>query len=106
MSLFFIQLANEFKKLFARKRTHIGFLIFLLVECAFLFMLSRPGPQGHFRHLIEQNGYGFEQYFSGLTIAVLILSWTVILLGVCPSGGHRRRARREEVIPTTRPISP
>jgi ABC-2 type transport system permease protein len=81
MSLFLYQLGNELKKLFARKRTYIGFGAFLLVEILILFLLNLPKPRASFRRLIEQNGYAFEQYFSGLTLALLMLMWTTFLLG-------------------------
>ena len=56
MTAFFFQLRGELVKLFARKRTHIGFAAFLLVELAILFLLNLPKPKAQFRHLIEQNG--------------------------------------------------
>lgn len=79
--LFLFQLQSELIKLFARKRTYIGFGAFLLVEGLVLFMVNLPGPRNHFRRMIEQNGYGFDQYFSGLTIALLMVMWTTFLIG-------------------------
>jgi ABC-2 type transport system permease protein len=61
MSLFLFQLYNELKKLFARKRSYIGFGAFFTMECVVLFLFNRPGPRAHFKHVIEQNGYGFNQ---------------------------------------------
>lgn len=81
MNLFLFQLGGEFKKLFARKRTYVGFGAFLLMEVLVLFLLNRPQPMAHMRRLIEQNGYGFEQYFSGITLALMILMWMGMLLG-------------------------
>ena len=81
MSLFFFQLRNELKKLFARKRTYLGFGAFLLLEIVILFMLNRPKPREGFRHMIEQSGYGFEHYFSGLTLGFQMLTWTTFLIG-------------------------
>ncbi len=81
MTLYFLQLRGELAKLFARKRTYIGFGAFLAVEALVLFMLQLPKPRGHFRRLIEESGYVFEQYFSGLTLGLLILMWTTFLLG-------------------------
>ncbi len=81
MSLFFFQLRNELRKLFARKRTYIGFGAFLLMEGVILFMINLPKPRAHFQHMIEQNGYTFEQYFSGLTLGLLMVMWTSLLLG-------------------------
>jgi ABC-2 type transport system permease protein len=81
MNLFFLQLRNELKKLFARKRTYIGFGAFLLVELFILFQLNRPRPRASFQRFIEENGYGFDQYFSGLTLGLAMLTWTSFLLG-------------------------
>ena len=81
MRLFFLQLRGELKKLFARKRTYIGFGAFLLVEMALLFLLNLPKPKRNFRNLIESHGYIFERYFSGLTLGLLVLMWTMFLLG-------------------------
>ncbi len=80
-SLLFLQFWHELTKLFARKRTHLGFAAFLFVEAGVLFLLNRPGPKKAFRYLIEQNGYAFESYFSGLTLGLMMVGWTVVLLG-------------------------
>jgi len=81
MSLFFLQMRNELHKLFARKRTYLGFTAFVAVEVLLLFLLNLPKPKAGFRKLIEQNGYGFDQYFSGATLGLLMLMWTTFLLG-------------------------
>lgn len=81
MPLFLTQLRFELLKMFARKRTYIGFGAFLLMEVFVLFLLNLPKPKASFRHIIEQNGYGFDEYYSGLTLAMLILLWTTTLLG-------------------------
>jgi ABC-2 type transport system permease protein len=81
MTLLFLQFRNELYKLFARKRTYLGFAAFLTVEVLILFLLNLPKPKAGFRRLIEQNGYGFDQYFSGSTLGLLILMWTTFLLG-------------------------
>ncbi|MGA3171610.1 MAG: ABC transporter permease [Chthoniobacteraceae bacterium] len=79
--MFFTQLRFELLKMFARKRTYIGFGAFLLMETFVLFLLNLPKPKAHMRHIIEQNGYGFDDYYSGLTLAIMILMWTTTLLG-------------------------
>ncbi|MEA3206947.1 MAG: type transport system permease protein [Chthoniobacter sp.] len=81
MSLFLPQLRGELRKLFARKRTYIGFGAFLVVEIIVLVLFQLPKVQRSYRHMIEQAGYGFEEYFSGLTLAFLILTSTIFLLG-------------------------
>ncbi|HEX4083349.1 MAG TPA: ABC transporter permease [Chthoniobacteraceae bacterium] len=79
--LFLTQFRFELLKMFARKRTYIGFAAFLVMEIFVLFMLSLPKPQAHMRHLIEQNGYAFGDYYSGTTVAMMMLLWTTTLLG-------------------------
>jgi ABC-2 type transport system permease protein len=79
--LFLTQLRFELLKMFSRKRTYIGFAAFLFMEGIIMFFLSLPKPKAHLRHLIEQNGYGFDDYYSGTTLAMLILLWTTTLLG-------------------------
>ena len=81
MPLFLTQLRFELLKMFSRKRTYIGFGSFLLMEVVILFLLNLTRPKASFRHLIEQNGYGFDQYYSGATLAMLIVFWTTTLLG-------------------------
>ena len=81
MSLFFLQFWHELVKLFARKRTYIGFGVFLFTEAAVIFGVTRRWPQEQFRKMIERNGYGFDQYFSGLTLGLQMVMWTVFILG-------------------------
>jgi ABC-2 type transport system permease protein len=79
--LFLTQLRFELLKMFSRKRTYIGFAAFLAMEGVILFFLSLPKPKAHMRHIIEQNGYGFDDYYSGATLAMMVLLWTTTLLG-------------------------
>jgi ABC-2 type transport system permease protein len=81
MPLFLTQLHFELMKMFARKRTYIGFGAFLVLEMLILFLLNLPKPKFTFRHLIEQNGFGFDDYYSGTTLGLLIVLWTTTLLG-------------------------
>lgn len=80
MNLFLHQLAGEMRKLFARKRTFIGFGAFLAFEMVILFLLRLPRVQATLRRVIENAGYDPAQYFSGLTLGFLIVVWTVFLL--------------------------
>jgi ABC-2 type transport system permease protein len=81
MSLFVTQLRGELWKLFARKRTYIGFAAFLALELVILFIFQLPKVQRSWRGLLEKAGFGFEEYFSGLTLAFQIVLWTSFLLG-------------------------
>ncbi|MBE7211253.1 MAG: ABC transporter permease [Gluconacetobacter diazotrophicus] len=80
-ALFFLQFRHELTKMFARKRTYIGFGAFLALETLVLIGLNRPGPRRAFQHMIESNGFGFDRYFSGLTLGFMMLYWTALLLG-------------------------
>jgi len=79
--MFSRQLRAELRKMFARKRTYIGFGAFLAVELLVLALFQIPRVQGSYRSLLEQAGYGFRDYFSGLTLAFIILVSTIFLLG-------------------------
>jgi ABC-2 type transport system permease protein len=81
MTLFFPQLRAELLKLFARKRTYIGFGAFVIIELLILGLLELPKVKRAFQMFIEGNGYEFRQYYSGLTLAFIILSATILILG-------------------------
>lgn len=81
MSLFFRQLGGELWKLFARKRTYIGFGAFLALEVVILIIFQLPKVQRSWRQIIERAGFGFDDYFSGITLAFQIVFWTTFLLG-------------------------
>ena len=81
MSLFLLQLRGELWKLFARKRTYLGFGVFLGVETLILILWQLPRGQRWMERMIEQSGGVFQTYFSGLTVAMIMLTMTVFLLG-------------------------
>ncbi len=81
MNIFALQLFGEFQKLFARKRTYIGFGVFLVVEIVVLFLLRLPRVQRGMTRLLEGAGYVAESYLSGITLGLMILLSTVFLLG-------------------------
>jgi ABC-2 type transport system permease protein len=78
MSLFFLQLRGELWKLFARKRTYLGFAVFLALEILILILFQLPKVQHAWQHIIEGAGYGFSEYFS---LAFQVVLWTTSLLG-------------------------
>ncbi len=79
--MFLQQFSGELLKLFARRRTYIGFGAFLGVEALILFLLNLDRVRRALARLIEDTGYPAEEYLSGLTLAFLILLWSVFLLG-------------------------
>ena len=81
LMLFLQQFSGELLKLFARKRTYIGFGAFLGVELLMLFLLNLERVRKGIARVIEEAGYPAEAYLSGLTLAFLVLLSSVFLLG-------------------------
>ena len=79
MTLLF-QLRGELWKLFARKRTYMGFLVFLALEGIILTLFQVKGAEG-FKRIITQRGEAFETYYSALTLGFIILQISIFLLG-------------------------
>lgn len=80
MSLFFLQLRGELRKLFARKRTFIGFGAFLGFELVVFFLFRLDKVRNWVAHLVEKSGYDPAAYLSGLTFGLLIVVLAVLLL--------------------------
>ncbi len=81
MILFFRQWQGELLKLFARRRTYIGFGAFLALEIVILIIFRLKGVERIFERMISRQGQAFEQYYSALTLAQIILGFSVVLLG-------------------------
>ncbi len=75
------QFGYELLKLFARPRTYIGFGLFLFFEFLLLFLLQLPRAREAYRELLANNGYLFAEYFTGPTMAVVIITTSVFFLG-------------------------
>ena len=81
MRLFLRQFSAELLKLFARKRTWIGFGAFLVLELLVLMLSQTDRAKRGFRTFLESQGALFEEYSGGLTLAFNIMALTVALLG-------------------------
>ncbi len=81
MILFFRQWQGELLKLFARQRTYIGFGAFLLLEIVLLIVFRLQGVEKIFERMISRQGQSFAHYYSALTLAQIILGFSVVLLG-------------------------
>jgi ABC-2 type transport system permease protein len=81
MSTFLRQLYFELLKLFARKRTYLGFAAFVVIELLILMGLHTPHAHQMFLRAMRPNGLDFSHYFSGLTLAYVMMSYTVFILG-------------------------
>ncbi|MEA3210680.1 MAG: type transport system permease protein [Chthoniobacter sp.] len=81
MSLSFLQFAGELRKLFTRRRTWLGFAAFVIVELLMAMFIEFESVKEVLRVVITGQGRSFEQYFSGLTVAFLIMDTTVLFGG-------------------------
>lgn len=78
--MFFLQLRGELWKLFGKRRTYIGFGMFLVAQNAMLLAFRFTHWQRQAEQLLAGNGYLAEQFISALTVAVLMLIPQVALL--------------------------
>ena len=64
-TMFYLQLRNELWKLFAKKRTYIGFLMFLLAQNVIILVFRfTNGPRVSMMRTLEGNGYLAQEFIS------------------------------------------
>jgi ABC-2 type transport system permease protein len=80
MAMFYHHLRNELWKLFGKKRTYIGFGMFLVAQNAMLVTFRFTHWQTRMEALLEGNGYLAQEYVSALTVAVIMLIPQILLL--------------------------
>lgn len=78
--MFFLQLRSELAKLFGKKRTYIGFGVFLLAQNLMLLAFRFSNWQKGTAKLLESNGYIATEFISALTVAVVMLIPQILLL--------------------------
>src|ERR1043166_3173309 len=79
--MFLLQLRNELWKLFAKKRTYIGFGMFLLAQNAMLLGFHYgKGWRTFYERTLAGNGYLVADYISALTVALIMLIPQILLL--------------------------
>ncbi len=71
--MFYLQLRNELWKLFGKKRTYIGFGMFLLAQLIITLVFRFSNASRSMVRQLENNGYPADQFISGLTIATIML---------------------------------
>jgi ABC-2 type transport system permease protein len=81
MTALLMQFRAELWKLFARKRTYMGFVAFLALEGLLLGLSYLKGVETFWRNIISRQGEAFEYYFSALTIGRFVVGITVALVG-------------------------
>ena len=74
-------LYHELFKLFARRRTYIGFGAFLVLQGLILALLQHPKAKGQIGDLLEANGYAFAEHYMGLTLAIVVIAFSFTFLG-------------------------
>lgn len=80
MNLFFRQWGGELLKLFARRRTYIGFAAFVALELVLLLLFRLQGMERFFGK-VSGKGAEFHHYQSALTLAMIVLGLSVLILG-------------------------
>src|SRR5579871_4000041 len=98
--MFFHQLKGELWKLFGKKRTYIGFSMFVLAQLLIILLL-RYFPPAHrsLMNNIRRTGFPVEGYISMLTVASLLLmvmAYTLLPLYVALIGGDLVSKEAEE----------
>src|SRR2546422_849580 len=71
--MFYHQLRNELWKLFGKKRTYIGFAMFLLAQNIVTLVFKFTRASRPLERMLEGNGHLADQYISTLTIAAIML---------------------------------
>jgi ABC-2 type transport system permease protein len=79
--MFLIQLGGELRKLFTRRRTYVGYAVFLLFELILLFTFQIDGVRSEQENFMRQNGLAADKYFSSLTITFMVMAFSLFLLG-------------------------
>ena len=72
--MFAAQLKNELWKLAAKKRTYIGFVVFVTAQVLMLLMFRHTRWQNDFERLLGLNGYLAADYLSALTVGLIMLA--------------------------------
>ncbi|MEM1108640.1 MAG: ABC transporter permease subunit [Planctomycetota bacterium] len=75
------QFVDELYKLFARKRTYIGFGAFVVLQVMILALLQHPRAREQVARLLEQNGLGFDDHYMGLTLGIVVIAFSFTFLG-------------------------
>lgn len=78
--LFFTQLRGELRKMFARRRSYIGYGVFLVFELIFLFLWIRVIRE-KVGELATRNMLPLADLYSSMTATYWIMAWSMLFLG-------------------------
>ena len=71
--MFLLQFRNELWKLFGKKRTYIGFVMFLLAQNVIALVFKFTHASQPIQRMLEASGHLAEPFISTLTIATIML---------------------------------
>jgi len=71
--MFYLQLRNELWKLFGKKRTYIGFFMFLLAQNVIALVFRFTHASRPMQRMLEMSGHLAEPFISVLSIATIML---------------------------------
>ncbi len=78
--MFFLQLRNELWKLFGKKRTYIGFVMFLLAQNIIALVFKFTHASAPMKRMLESAGHAADSFVSVLTIATIMLVPVAVFL--------------------------
>ncbi len=78
--MFFAQLKNELWKLFGKKRTYIGFGVFLVAQAGMMLLFRYGPPSQGMARLLTNNGYVPDEFISALTASLFMLVPQILFL--------------------------
>ncbi len=78
---FLTQLRGELTKLFARRRTYVGYAVFLVFELILLITFQVDSLRSQQEEFMVQNGLAADKYFSSLTVTFMVMAFSLFLLG-------------------------
>ena len=81
MKLFLMQLRSELRKLFARRRTYIGYGAFLILELVILWVFHLDKPREEMGKILSDAGLEVDHYYSALTVTYWMLGFSMAMLG-------------------------
>ncbi|MDP0492292.1 MAG: ABC transporter permease subunit [Verrucomicrobiota bacterium JB023] len=79
--IFLKQFGSELRKLFGRRRTYVGYGVFLVFELILLITFQLQGVKERQMEFMEQNGLAADEYFSSLTVTFMVMAFSLFLLG-------------------------
>lgn len=78
--MFLLQLRHELWKLFGKKRTYLGFGMFLLAQAVILLVFRYSRASRSMGDVLDNNGYTAADFLSPLTAAAFTNLWLAYLL--------------------------